>query len=237
MVLIICSLLGILPSTIWLLFFLRQDAHPESNRMIIKVFLLGAVAAFYAIVYELGSDAFLNILFTEKILFLLKTFIGISLVEEFFKYLVVKKIAITDSEFDEPLDAMLYMVIVGLGFAAVENVIYLFPIDTAFNISETISLAVFRFLGATFLHALSSGIVGFFLALSIWRTRSRLKLITIGLILATLLHGFYNLSIIKIGESSSARIYVVLLLLGAGIFILLAFRKLKKLSSICKIIF
>ena len=45
---------GVLPSIIWLLFFLREDAHPESNRMILKVFFYGIIAAFIAVIFEFG---------------------------------------------------------------------------------------------------------------------------------------------------------------------------------------
>ncbi len=37
---------GLAPSFIWLLFFLRKDAHPESNPMILKIFFYGMLAAF-----------------------------------------------------------------------------------------------------------------------------------------------------------------------------------------------
>ena len=42
------------PSVIWLLFFLRKDSHPESNRMILTVFLLGILAAIPAALIETG---------------------------------------------------------------------------------------------------------------------------------------------------------------------------------------
>jgi len=45
-------LFGFLPSIIWLSFYLRKDAHPESNRMVLKIFLYGMLAALVAIVLE-----------------------------------------------------------------------------------------------------------------------------------------------------------------------------------------
>ena len=45
---------GVLPSAIWLLFYLRKDRHPESKRMILKIFLYGMIAALPVILIELG---------------------------------------------------------------------------------------------------------------------------------------------------------------------------------------
>lgn len=237
-------ILGILPSIIWLLFFLREDAHPESNRMIIKVFSYGIIAAFLAALSEaIFESGFLKlsskIFFPSVIILFLNVFVGVSLIEEFFKYLVVRTKAISDPEFDEPLDAMLYMIIAGLGFAAVENVLYLFTSGPSFDILETLTLTLFRFLGATFLHALCSGTLGFFLALSFFETKNKFKLVIFGLVIATSLHGIYNFFIIKIGENLETAIPGIILigfiLITLGIFVFLGFKKLKTMASVCKI--
>ena len=226
-------ILGILPSIIWLLFFLREDAHPESNRMILRVFSYGILAAFLAIIFEVGfAEISLRITFSVLDILIINTFIGVSFIEEFSKYIVVKKIAISDSEFDEPLDAMLYMVIVGLGFAAAENVLLLFA--EAEPILDTMILTLFRFLGATFLHALCSGIIGFFLALSLFESKKKFRLLFLGIIIATSLHGLYNFSIIKF-EGSLRLLVLAILLSGLGIIVLLAFKKLKTIASVCKL--
>ena len=226
---------GVLPSIVWLLFFLREDAHPESNKMIMKVFSYGILAAFLAVVFEYGFLEVSSRIFSPSLLLLvINVFIGVSLVEEFSKYIVVNKMAICDSEFDEPLDVMLYMVIVGLGFAALENILLLFGLGTPFNISETLILTLFRFLGATFLHALCSGTVGFFLALGLLETKKRLGLTMLGLVIASILHGLYNFSIMEL-EGNLKIVLPGLILLGLGIFVFFAFQKLKTIASVCKI--
>jgi len=227
-------ILGILPSAIWLSFFLREDAHPESNRMIMKVFLCGIAAAIIAVIFEWGFKTGFSSLFLPfpVIRVILTLFIGVALIEEISKYIVVRKIAIADPEFDEPLDAMLYMVIVGLGFAAVENIFLL--IGQSQSILSTLILTILRFVGATFLHALCSGIVGFFLAFSFFYTRKRLLLTTSGIALATALHGIYNFSIMKFEGDLKISVPAILLL-GMGIFVFLAFQKLKTIKSTCRI--
>lgn len=236
MIIFFYLILGILPSVIWLSFFLKEDAHPESNRMIMKVFLCGLAAAIIAVILEAGFKYSLsNSIFVSRysiVVIILNFFIGVALIEEVAKYVIVRKIAIVDPEFDEPLDAMLYMVIVGLGFAAIENIFLL--VGQAQPIVNTLILAVLRFVGATFLHALCSGIVGFFLALSFFYTQKRSFLIIAGLMLATILHGVYNFSIMTFEGSSKVSI-LAFLLLGMGIFVFLGFQKLKTIASVCRI--
>ncbi len=223
------------PSVIWLLFFLRKDKHPESNRMVLKIFFYGMLAAFPAVLIELGFAQQINQLYLPQIIVsILYVFLGIALVEEALKYLVVKKQVLRDPEFDEPVDVMLYMIIAALGFAAIENLFILFPLTQPFQFWETFLTSGFRFVGATFLHALCSGLIGYFLALSFLKSNNRLRLKTAGIALAVLLHGLYDFSIIKI-ESNLKFVIPVVILIGLAVFITLGFKKVKQLKSVCEI--
>jgi len=226
---------GVLPSIIWLLFYLRKDAHPESNRQIIKIFFYGMLAALPAIFLEMAIlGEFVKLKFSPFFISLLNIFIAVALVEEFLKYLVVRGKVLRNSELDEPIDIMLYMIIAALGFAASENILILFSLGPSFLWGDVFSVSAFRFLGATFLHALASGLLGFFLALSVLETKSRGKFIFSGLLIATLLHGLYNFSIIEMKGMFSFLIPVVILFCLA-VFVTFSFRKLKKIKSVCKI--
>ncbi len=232
--------LGLLPSLIWLSFYLRKDKHPEPNSMVIKMFLWGMLLAPLAIILELlliwlmtpGANP-LDLLSQEQSAGLIKTILAATLipalVEEYLKYSAVRIKIMKNSEFDEPTDAMIYCIIVGLGFAAVENLIILFKISFP-NISEAIGTITLRFLGATLVHALASGIVGYWLAISIINPLKRKKLIFIGLTLAILFHSCYNYLIIN-----SALPFIVGLLILTALIVSYYFKKLKKQQSICKI--
>jgi len=227
-------ILGLAPSIIWLLFFLRKDTHPESNKMILKIFFYGMLITIPAALIEIGIAIFLDKLNISPILILfLYWFIGVALIEEFLKYLIVREKVLNNSEFDEPVDAMLYMIIVALGFAALENILVLLPTGKFFL--ETLGISALRFIGATFLHALCSATLGYFLALSLFETKKRLRLIITGLTIATLLHGIYNFSIIKIADNSYYIFITIILLIGLACFVSFGFKKLKKTASICKI--
>ncbi|MDI6591452.1 MAG: PrsW family intramembrane metalloprotease [Patescibacteria group bacterium] len=225
-----------LPSFIWLLFYLRKDVHPESNPMVLKIFFYGMAAAILTALIELGFfQETAKLPFSPFLISFLNIFVGVALVEEILKYLVVKEKVLNNPEFDEPIDAMLYMIIAGLGFAALENIlIFLSPKVFFFGISETLTLAIFRFISATFLHALCSGILGFFLALSFFEIKKRNIFLTIGLFLAITLHGLYNFSIMEI-EGILRLAIPIIILTTLGIAVSFGFKRLKELKSVCKI--
>ena len=226
---------GVLPSFIWLLFYLRKDSHPESNRMIIKIFFYGMLAALPAILLEMGILDILKELKLPLILLIfLNVFIGVALVEELLKYLVVREKVLDHPEFDEPVDVILYMIIAALGFAAAENILILFSLGTTFLFEKVLTISLLRFWGATFLHALCSGTLGYFLTLSIFETKKRSGLLIIGVGITTLLHGLYNFSIMKL-EGTFSWLIPIIILIGLAIFLTFAFKKLKKLKSVCKI--
>lgn len=225
---------GLAPSVIWLLFFLRKDSHPESNPTILKVFFYGMLAALPVALIELGFAQELKKMNLAAPLFnIIYVFAGIAFTEEFFKYFVVRKKILKNPEFDEPVDVMLYMIISALGFAAIENLLILLPLLTPFKFFETFVVSSFRFVGATFLHALSSGTLGYFLAMSFFNQKNRGKLLIKGLLISTLLHGLYNLSILEV-DNGFRFLVPVIILLGLAIFISLSFKKVKKLQSICE---
>jgi len=230
-----CIIFGVLPSFIWLTYYLRKDVHPESNRMILKIFFYGMLIAFPAILLEMGfSDGLTRFNIPPFLISILGAFIGVALVEEGLKYLIVKEKVLKNSEFDEPVDTMLYMIIAALGFAALENILIMFSLGPVFLFRDIFVTSSFRFLGATFLHTLCSATVGFFLALSFCEVRYREKLLALGLFIAVLLHGLYNFSIMEL-EGKLAFLIPVLILIGLAIFVTFGFRRLKKLKSICKI--
>lgn len=238
---------GALPSLIWLAYYLRKDIHPEPKKTIVKIFLWGAIATLPALIMQTGLTDL-----TEKALIyfpfsafpvladIVKWFIVIALIEEAMKYFVVKIAILGGPDMDEPLDIMLYMVVAALGFAAMENALYLFsPIDSLpFPNIITVALIVsfIRFIGATFLHALVSALVGYFLARASIKGDlvSKAKSAALGLFLATLLHGLYNFSIITLSAPLN---YIIpaMIIIGLAAFIIYDFDEVKKLKGICRV--
>lgn len=243
--------LGLLPSFVWLCFYLRKDRHPEPNSMVIKMFLWGMALAPLAIILELlliwlldlktNPMQFLAQVQPYGIRIILASTLIPALVEEYLKYSAVKRKVLKNSEFDEPTDTMLYCIIVALGFAAIENLLILFKMSFP-DFGQAFGTIGLRFLGATLVHALSSAIVGYWLALGILNTKKRKKLIGLGLTLAILFHSCYNYLIITTANQTESGQRLLLISLIAFLMISTAlvvsyyFRKLKKQQSICKII-
>ncbi len=223
---------GVLPSIIWLFYYLRKDVHPEPKRLVLKIFLWGMLAAFPALLIEIGAKNLIIKLDFSLLSKIFYWFLAVALVEEFLKYLVVRDKILKDPEFDEPVDAMIYMLISGLGFAALENVlIFLYQKSLFLSFGETLILLIFRFFSATFLHALCSALVGYFLALRFFKKQGS---IVFGLAISTLLHGLYNFSIMET-EGNLRIVIPIIILISLAFLVSLAFKRLKKMKSICKI--
>ncbi|MFH1894514.1 MAG: PrsW family intramembrane metalloprotease [Patescibacteria group bacterium] len=233
--------LAIAPGLIWLFYFLKKDVHPEPKRMILKIFFLGMLSALPAALIEAGFQQlepgkifFIKALGYDLAAFL-SVLVGVALVEEVLKYLVVQGKILRSSELDEPMDLVLYMIVAALGFATLENIFIFFsPEIFPYTLQETFSLAVFRFISATFLHALCSGAIGFFLALSFCEIKRKKLLVPTGFTIAILLHGLYNFSIMNLEGIFRFGVPLVILI-SLAIFITLGIKKLRKLKSICKI--
>ena len=215
-------LIGFLPSFAWLFFFLKEDIHPEPKKMIAKVFIWGALITSIAILvqylfrYLLGTIGIGQHQFASFLLF--------GIIEEVLKFLAAYSVVKKSPFFDEPMDAMIYMITAALGFALVENVAVVSGIKIA---SEAIGVLIFRFVGATLLHALSSAIVGYYWALSIIKkkTNNFSSLLFWGLMVASVLHGIFNYLIIMFRE---AMIYPLIFLVIVAFFVFWDFEKVKR---------
>jgi RsiW-degrading membrane proteinase PrsW (M82 family) len=221
--------LAFLPPVIWLLVYLREDTHPEPFYLILLTFIGGIGTAFAALIAEKGLLEFIS---PEE--HLVTFFICIALIEEYAKYLAVKLIVLKRIDFNEPIDAMVYMVTAGLGFAAIEN--FLFLIFQSQNLGslllpETLlagaSLSVSRFIGANLLHALASAIVGYFLARA-WFHPLRKHLIMAGILIASALHALFNYLIIVKDIFPEVILYLIALLGLALVIVLIDFHRLRK---------
>jgi RsiW-degrading membrane proteinase PrsW (M82 family) len=230
---------GILPSLTWLFYYLSKDLHPEPKKMILKVFLWGALITIPVFFVQIGFAHLLEKTnLNPTISSLIYWFLVIAFSEEFFKYLVVKIKVINSPYLDEPLDIMLYMVVAALGFAALENILYLFTPtgQMSFNqlIDRTLLISFVRFIGATFLHTLCSAVIGYSLAISFCEVKKKYLPLGAGLIMATLLHGIYDFSIMTLSGYAKFAVPVIVII-ALAFLVFSGFERLKRLKSVCKI--
>ena len=158
------------------------------------------------------------------------------LTEEFFKYLVVRQVILRHPDFDEPLDAMIYLIVSALGFAAAENLLVIFT-SSILSFQVALNIALARFLSATFLHTLASGILGYFLALALLNFKKRKLIFGLGFALAVVAHSFYNFlawHFFSQGEFKNFALFAALFLIFLAALVSWQFRLLKKQISICQ---
>jgi protease PrsW len=213
---------GILPALFWLWFWLKEDKkRPEPRGLILLAFVVGMLAVPVVLPFEKLADSY----FTGTIVIIIW-----SAIEEIFKYILAYFAVLRRKAMDEPVDAVIYMITVALGFAALENTLFLINPITDGSFVNTIINGNLRFLGATLLHTLSSATVGIMIALSFYRKKVLKRIFVVyGLILAILLHSLFNFFIIKGSEDKLLTIFVFVWI---GIVILIfLFEKVKRIKN------
>ena len=173
-------LLAILPPLIIAYYIYQKDKYEKEPKiLIIKSFLFGCLGVIPAVILELFAKG----LFTSLFLYI---FIGIALVEEGVKYFILKKYLYKKADFNEPMDGIVYAVMISLGFATIENIKYVFSHE-----GQEIQVAILRMFTAIPLHAVCGVILGYFVGLAKFSKNSK-PLIYKGLFLAVLIHALYN---------------------------------------------
>ena len=213
---------GLLPSFVWLLFYLRKDSHPESNHLVLKVFLLGIISGAFAIFLEKSFQKGVGFLKAGNLLFII-IFLASAIIEEALKFLAVKIGLYKTSEPNESIDWVLFMIISALGFAALENVLVL-TAQGALTSIRALEVMSWRFVSATFLHALCSGAIGYFWVLS--RYKNKKVYLWIGFLGVAGLHAFYNWSIMEL-EGMNKFLLPVVIITALGLFLSFGIKKLK----------
>lgn len=191
---------GFLPPLLWLYFLLKEDSRcPEPRSMIIGTFFIGMLVVPLVIPFQ---RYFCGVLESCNPSPDGNTLILWAAVEELFKYAAVAGFVLWRKSVDESIDFVIYMITAALGFAALENALFLLGPLMQGNVLESVVTGNVRFVGASLLHVVSSALIGFALGFSCMKPRIlRTVYVIIGVILAIALHAFFNILIIG-GEAS-----------------------------------
>jgi RsiW-degrading membrane proteinase PrsW (M82 family) len=215
---------GVVPAVFWLWFWLREeDGHkPEPIGFIVMTFFLGALSVIVAI----GLEKFAQSIFADKNLQIV-VWAGI---EEFVKMFAVFAIIKGSHVVDEPIDYPMYFIAGALGFAALENVLFLIqPLSNSGAIVGALT-GNLRFLGSTLLHAIASGMIGSALGLSFYRGWfAKNTYLFIGIVSAITLHSLFNFFIMKGSGENFLQVFGFLWIVA--IINILIFEKLKRMGS------
>jgi len=213
---------GIIPSLLWLWFWLREDRKKsEPKGLLTIVFIMGMVA----VICVLPIQKFIqtNVSSNEWQL------IGWASVEEIMKYIAVLLVLYKTNQIDEPIDWPIYLITAALGFAALENALFLIKPLSVGATAVSLLTGQLRFLGSTLLHTVSSGILGITLGLTFHLEGfKRFWHILVGFVLAIALHSVFNFFIMKNNGSDFLKVFGFLWVVT--VVVMLLFEKVRRIS-------
>lgn len=181
-------LIAILPGLLISLYIYFKDKYEkEAHWPLIICFLLGMLSTLPAMWCEAQGAHLENVDHFGTLLFF--AFIVVAFSEEFAKFICLMGYPFPRPFFNEPLDGIIYSMMIGMGFATLENILY--ADRFGFN---TILIRAFTAVPA---HAVFAIIMGYYVGLAKFDIKNRLKLIGKGLGLAVFLHGLYDFFIIQ----------------------------------------
>lgn len=178
--------LAVLPALVILIWVIKRDRLPEPPGVVWRTFGLGVLSVFPVIVFETAFDRVLGVGDSPSTIraAVIDSFAVAALVEESFKFLVLSRYAARHSAFDEPFDGIVYGVAASLGFAAIENVGYVFNHGAA--------TAVLRAFTSVPVHAACGVLMGACIGIGTFARSGRRLWTFAGVIGAILLHGTYD---------------------------------------------
>ena len=214
---------GVLPALLWLSFWLREDRkQPEPRNLIRKTFFFGMLAVILVLPFQKGVEMIFPSL-TALSLFLW------AMLEEIFKFGAGYFGGLRSVEDNEPIDPMVYMITAALGFVALENTLFIFSPIIAHDALQSFITGNMRFIGASLLHVVSSGILGASLSLSFYKSwYQRVTYVAMGLSLAIIFHLIFNLLILG-GSEQGTTLSFVSVWVGV-VLLLLTFERVKRIA-------
>lgn len=186
----------VVPVLFWSAYHYHKDRHlPEPAGHLLLAFALGLLAAgcaklFYITLEPLGLrfDA-IELAANNRLGLLAYALLAIGPIEELAKLLPFVLVIIHLKKFDEPLDGIIYASFIALGYAAVENVLYLDYLTTVESVARGFASPV--------VHILFASIWAHWITEAWLARRSLINALMPGFLLAALLHGLYDFLVLQ----------------------------------------
>jgi len=164
--------------------WLKDHYDREPLKHVFISFVLGILCAIPAVLLSLGLGMLIPVDYGNLFSVAVFALVVVAFSEEFSKYLILRYYAFRQKKFDEPFDGIVYGTIISLGFAAIENVLYV--------AEGGMSVAFLRMFSAVPAHASFGIIMGYYMGMA-WKYKNRAREYKLkGLFAAIFLHGFYN---------------------------------------------
>ena len=179
-------LITIVPSILILLYFFLSDKFKEPKGSIALVFFLGICICLPAGYINSFMENNFKDIFSERLLF---SFLGPAWCEELLKFIILYYVVLKRSEFNEPMDGIVYGVAVSLGFATLENYEYVFILAEKWEI-DPYQIAIWRSYSAVPMHGLLGCVMGFYFGM--YSFTGNKKYLILCLLIPFIIHGLYN---------------------------------------------
>lgn len=186
----IIILTALLPIVILVYYIYHKDKYkPEPTGQLFKAFIFGllSVPLSLCISIPLGLMGIYSLESTSILGSISTAFLGAAIPEEIAKFLMLCLLLRKNPYFDEKMDGIVYAVCVSLGFAALENVMYLFS-----NAESYISVGITRAIFAVPGHFCFGILMGYYYSLAKFYPKSIQKNKVLILIAPILAHGLYD---------------------------------------------
>lgn len=177
--------LALAPGIAIAIYIYLKDRHErEPIKLLLMSFFYGVLSTIITLLISWPLTKSVSIDPTSITDQFINAFFLVALVEEFSKFLFVRFILYNNKNFNEPFDGIVYALMVSMGFATLENVLYTFQYG--------VTTGVLRMFTAVPAHATFGILMGYFLGLAKFTHRRELYYASLALLVATLFHGAYD---------------------------------------------
>lgn len=186
---LVLLIIAIIPVVFLLSYIYKHDPHKETFGSLIKMFLLGVLSIIPTVIVELLISAFVDEKNLNIISLFIYVFIGVAIVEEFFKWIMIKKFVYNTEKFDEYYDAIVYCTYSSLGFACLENILYV--------VSSGLGTGILRAFTAVPGHTCFGIIMGYYLCYAKFNhirnnTKEYKKYLSLSILVPAIAHTLYD---------------------------------------------
>lgn len=196
-------LAAIAPAIVLAIVMIRKDTRPEPIGWLLAAVGLGVLAV--PAVLLIGYFGLQDIPTNTFIGAFLSSFINAAIPEEALKFAALYFLANRCKHFDEYFDGIVYAVCIGMGFAGLENILYIFGAE-----DEWISVGISRALLSVPMHYFLAIIMGAFFSLGWFDKKNRTVYISAALVLPIIVHGVYDTLCFSMGLDEGLSSYILI---------------------------
>lgn len=164
--------------------YLKDKHEREPFRLLAISFFYGVLSTVVTLLISLPTQYWMVLREDDVTHQFINAFFKVAFVEELSKFLFIRFILFPNKHFNEPFDGIVYAVMVGMGFATLENILYVFEYGY--------TTGILRMFTAVPAHATFAILMGYFLGKAKFSHNKKLYYSVLGLLVATLFHGAYD---------------------------------------------